>query len=223
MLTGPMASSRCLRARDSSSSVCRASPSMRAIVASSRRVMASMPRSLRQVASMCSMSEASLAARAVRAGALLAQGFGLVTQGAQTLVELGHGGAQLCGFGGEARAFGNGGGAEFGELGVLGGEGCGLLFAAEFFRCSRRRVAGRAAGCAGSGRCRGGWSARSWRRHCGGALRGRRARRRLRGGLLELFAAAAKLVELLLQLGEVGFERWRARSRRPRPPAGAGR
>ena len=36
---------------------------------------------------------------------------------------------------GEASTFGHGCGAQFGELGVLDGEGCGLLFAAEFLCC----------------------------------------------------------------------------------------
>ena len=79
---------------------------------SSRRVMASMPRSLRQVASMCSMSEASLAARAVRARALLAELLGLMAQRAKTLVELGHRSAQLGGFGGKTVAFRHSVGAE---------------------------------------------------------------------------------------------------------------
>ncbi len=140
-------------------------------------------------------------------GALLAERFGLVAQGAETLVELGHGGAKLCGLGGEAGAFGHGGGAEFGELGVLDGEGCGLFFAAEFFRCGGGELlvellnalvltvvdaiglfevgGGVATAFFEAGECGGGCSC----------------------GLLELFAAAAKLVELLLKLGEVGFER----------------
>ena len=65
MFTGPIASSRCFSARDSSSSDTSASPSMRTIVPSSRSTVATTARSFRQVASICSMSEASFAARAV--------------------------------------------------------------------------------------------------------------------------------------------------------------
>ncbi len=58
-----------------------------------------------------------------------------MAEGAQTLVELVHGGAQGSGLCGEASPFGHGGRAELGELGVLNRKGCSLFFAAEFFGC----------------------------------------------------------------------------------------
>ena len=139
-------------------------------------------------------------------GALFAKGFGLVAEGAETLIELRHGGAELCCFGGEAGTFGDSGGAKFGEFGVLDGEGCGLFFAAEFF-CG--------GGCellfelldalalavvdavglleVGGGVATAFFEAGERGRGCCGCL-------------LEFFAAAAELVELFLKGGEVGFE-----------------
>ncbi len=106
---------------------------------------------------------------------------------------------------------------------MLGGEGGGLLFAAEFFCCGGGELlvelldalvlavvdavgllevgGGVAAALFEAGECG---------RGCGCSL-------------LELFAAAAELVELLLQVGEAGFEGSALVLEGLRPPAGGGR
>ncbi len=107
---------------------------------------------------------------------------------------------------GEASALGYGGGAEFGELGVLDGEGGGLLFAAEFFSCGGGELLVELLNAlilavveAGGLLEVGGGVAAALFEAC----------ERGRGcscGLLELFAPAAELIELLLQVCEAGFE-----------------
>ncbi len=85
MLTGPICSMRCFRARQVSSSAASSSPPRRAISASSRNTCASTLTSARQLASRYSRSECSLASSLCRVATILAQ---LVQRGALGL-ELG--------------------------------------------------------------------------------------------------------------------------------------
>ena len=89
---------------------------------------------------MCSMSEASLAARAVSAARCSRSASVSWRRVRSRPIELGHGGAELVGLFGEARAFGDGSGAKLGELGVLRGERGGLFFAAKLFRGGRGKL-----------------------------------------------------------------------------------
>ena len=102
MLTGPMASRCCLRARDSSSSGVR----IFAFDADDGLVFAEGDGLDAEVVEAGGFEVLDVGGELGGAGgegcALLAEGFGFVAQGAEAGVELGHGGAERGGFCGEA-------------------------------------------------------------------------------------------------------------------------
>ena len=140
-------------------------------------------------------------------GALFAEGFGVVAEGAEFGVELTHASAQFGGLGGEACALGQRGGARLDQRAVLCGEAGRLLLAADFFRAcglellldlrdARGVRVGHAAGLLEGGECVAAALFQPGER--GGGFG---------GGLLQGFALLAECVELLLQFGQLRLQR----------------